>query len=149
MMFMEERISNIPRGGARRPSSPRLSSTSIAASLLAAVLGLSVAACGPRRLNVMQTTQNTLVTVGYSSDRSNSIFIADNEAQEYCQRQNKTVVFLNQDTVYQGRYNEDVTAAARTAGRVADALGSSKAARASGALSSSTDYKTTFEFLCK
>jgi hypothetical protein len=117
--------------------------------VLLGILGLGVAACGHRRLNVMYTSQQTLVTVGYSADRSQSIFRADNEAQLYCQRQDQTVVFVKEDTIYQGRYNEDVTAGARTAGRVAGALGSSKAAAASRALSSPTDYKTTFEFLCR
>jgi hypothetical protein len=97
----------------------------------------------------MQTPEQTLVTIGYSADRSQSIFRADNEAQLFCERRDKTVVFLKQDTVYQGHYDEEVTAAGRVAGRVAGALGSSKAAAASRALSSPTDYKTTFEFLCK
>ena len=56
---------------------------------------------------------------------------------------------LNEETIYQGRYNEDVTAGVRTAGRVAGALGSPRASAASRALSSPTDYKTTFEFLCR
>ena len=116
-------------------------------ALLLALLGIS--ACGQRRLNVVHTVQETLVTVGYSADRSQSIFRADNEAQMYCQRRKKDVLFIKQDTVYQGRYDEDVTATARTAGRVAGALGSSKAAAATRALSSPTDYKTTFEFNCK
>jgi len=117
--------------------------------VLLGILSLAVAACGHRRLNVMYTPQQTLMTIGYSADRSQSIFRADNEAQQYCQRRHQAVVFLKQDTIYQGRYNEDVTAGARTAGRVAGALGSSKAAAASRALSSPTDYKTTFEFLCR
>ena len=118
-------------------------------AVLFGILGLFVAACGHRRLNVMYTPQQTLITIGYSADRSQSIFRADNEAQLYCQRKDQAVVFLKQETIYQGRYNEEVTAGARTAGRVAGALGSSKAAAASRALSSPTDYKTTFEFLCK
>jgi hypothetical protein len=113
------------------------------------IVGLAVAACGPRRLNVMYTQQQTLVTIGYSADRSQSIFRANDEAQLYCQRQRQTVAFVKEETVYQGRYREDVTAGARTAGRVAGALGSSKAAAASRALSSPTDYKTTLEFTCK
>jgi len=116
---------------------------------LLSILGLALAACGHRRLNVMYTPQQTLVTIGYSADRSQSIFRADNEAQLYCQHRNLTVVSLKEDTIYQGRYDENITAGARTAGRVAGALGSSKAAAASRALSSPTDYKTTFEFLCK
>ena len=117
--------------------------------VLLGILSLAVAACGHRRLNVMYTPQQTLKTIGYSADRSQSIFRADNEAQQYCQRRHQAVVFLKQDTIYQGRYNEDVTAGARAVGRVAGALGSSKAAAASRALSSPTDYKTTFEFLCR
>lgn len=112
--------------------------------LVAGVLG----ACGQRRLNVMQTPQKSLIAVGYSAERSDSILRANNDAQSYCGRQKQTVVFLHQDTVYQGQYDEDVTAAARTAGRVAGALGSLKGAQAGRALSSSTDYKTTFEFSC-
>ena len=127
----------------------RLRSASASAALLLGVLGFGLSACGPRRLNVVHTVQQTLVTVGYSADRSQSIFRAGNEAQIYCERQEKAVMFLKEDTVYQGQYNEDVTAAARTAGRVAGALGSSEAAAASRALSSPTDYKTTFEFLCR
>src|SRR5262245_34448171 len=117
--------------------------------LLLAVLSLGMASCGPRRLNVMNTPQQTLMAIGYSSDRSDSIFKANNDAQTYCERRRQTVTFVKQDTIYQGRYPENVTAGARTAGRVAGALGSSKAASASRALSSPTDYKTTFEFLCK
>jgi hypothetical protein len=117
--------------------------------VLLGILAATMAGCGPRRLNVMQTTHETLITIGYSADRSQSIFRANNEAQLYCQRRNQTVMFLKEDTIYQGRYNEDLTAGARTAGRVAGALGSPKAAAASRALSSPTDYKTTLEFLCK
>jgi hypothetical protein len=113
------------------------------------VLVSLLAACGPRRLNVMQTTAQNFVAIGYSSERSASILRANNDAQEYCERKKKDVVLINQETVYQGRYDEDLTAAARTAGRVAGALGSAKGAQASGALSSSTDYKTTFEFACR
>ena len=118
-------------------------------AFLFSFLVLGMAACGPRRLNVVQTPEETLLAVGYSADRSQSIFEADNDAQEYCERRGQEVVFLKQDTVYQGRYDEDVTAAARTAGRVAGALGSSETANASRALSSPTDYKTTYEFLCR
>jgi len=117
--------------------------------LLLAILGLGLAACGPRRLNVMSTPQETLMAIGYSADRSDSVFRANNDAQMFCERRHKTVSFVKEDTIYQGRYAENVTAGARTAGRVAGALGSSKAASASRALSSPTDYKTTFEFLCK
>src|SRR5262245_11192332 len=120
---------------------------SATAVLLLGLLGLT--ACGPRRLNVMHVPGESLMAVGYSADRSGSIFRANNDAQEYCERKKKAVVFLKQDTIYQGQYNEDVTSAARTAGRVAGALGSSKGAQAGRALSSPTDYKTTFEFSCK
>ncbi|OFV98635.1 MAG: hypothetical protein A3F68_09300 [Acidobacteria bacterium RIFCSPLOWO2_12_FULL_54_10] len=126
-----------------------LSPTSAGVALLLGILGLGMTACGPRHLNVMYTPEQTLITIGYAADRSRSIFRADNEAQEYCERRDKTVVFLKQETVYQGQYDEDVTAATRAAGRVAGALGSSEAAEASKALSSPTDYKTTFEFLCQ
>ena len=77
------------------------------------------------------------------------IFEANNDAQMYCERRRQAVSFVKQDTIYQGQYAENVTVGARTAGHVAGALGSSKAAAASHALSSPTDYKTTFEFLCK
>ena len=123
--------------------------TSATLVLSLSILGLGTTACGPRRLNVMHTAQQTLVTIGYSADRSQSVFRADREAQEYCERRKEGVVFLKQDTLYQGQYNEEVTQAGRVAGRVAGALGNSKAAAASRALSSPTDYKTTFEFLCK
>jgi hypothetical protein len=116
--------------------------------VLLGIVGLTVA-CGHRRLNVMYTADQTLMTIGYSADRSQSIFRANDEAQQYCQRRRQTVVFVKEETVYQGRYREDVTAGARTAGRVAGALGSPTAAAASRALSSPTDYKTTFEFQCK
>jgi hypothetical protein len=111
------------------------------------VLGL--AACGQRRLNVMQTPEQTFLTVGYSAERSQSIFRADNEAQEFCQRRKETVVYLKQDTIYQGQYDENINSAARTAGRVAGAFGRPDVATAGRSLSSPTDYKTTFEFLCK
>src|SRR5262245_65467734 len=114
-----------------------------------AILALGMAACGSRRLNVMSTPDQTLMAIGYSADRSDSIFKANNDAQIYCERRRQTVSFVKQDTIYQGQYAENITAGARTAGRVAGALGSSKAAAASGALSSPTDYQTTFEFLCK
>jgi hypothetical protein len=106
-------------------------------------------ACGQRRLNVMRTPDQNLISIGYSADRSGSLLRANDDAQLYCERQKKDVVFIKQDTVYQGRYDEDVTATARTAGRIAGALGSAKGARAGGSLSSSTDYKTTFEFVCR
>ena len=122
---------------------------SILLLLACATLGLGATACGPRRLNVVQTQAQTLVTVGYSADRSQSIFRADNEAQEYCERRGQEVVSLNQETIYQGQYREDVTATDRTAGRVAGALGSPRTAAATRAVSSPTDYKTTFEFLCR
>jgi hypothetical protein len=119
-------------------------STSI---LLLGLLGLT-AACGGRRVNVMRTPEQNLIAIGYSSDRSGSILRANDDAQLYCERQKKDVVYIKQDTAYQGQYDEDVTAAARTAGRVAGALGSAKGARAGRVLSSPTDYKTTFEFAC-
>ena len=117
--------------------------------LLLGILAFSMVACGRRRLNVMSTPDQTWMAVGYSADRSDSIFRSNNDAQTYCERRHQTVSFVKQDTIYQGRYAENVTAGARTAGRVAGALGSSKTAAASRALSSPTDYKTTFEFLCK
>jgi hypothetical protein len=95
------------------------------------------------------TPEQTLMAITYSAERSRSILTANNEAQEYCERRERAVVLLDQETVYQGQYPEDVTQAARTAGRVAGALGSPEAAQASRAMSSSTDYKTTFEFLCQ
>src|SRR6476620_8268600 len=95
----------------KRENAPIGLSASVA--LLLVVLGMS--ACGPRRLNVVHTVQETLVTVGYSAERSQSIFRADNEAQMYCERRKKGVLFIKQDTLYQGRYDEDVTATARTA----------------------------------
>ena len=118
------------------------------AVVLLVLVGL-LAACGSRRLNVMQTPDENLIAVGYSAERSGAISRANNDAHEYCERKKREVVFLKQDTVYQGQYDENVTAAARTAGRVAGALGSVKGAQASGALSSSTDYKTTIEFSCR
>lgn len=117
--------------------------------LLVGILGLGMFACGgKRRLNVMQTPQQTLVTEGYSADRSQSVFRANNEAQEYCHRLERNVVLIGQETTYQGQYPENVTSAARTAGRVADALGSSRTGNATRSLSSPTDYKTTMEFKC-
>jgi hypothetical protein len=113
-------------------------------------LCFGLASCGgKRRLNVMHTQNQTLVTNGFSADRSQSIFRANNEAQEYCERQEKGVVLVNEETSYQGKYPEDVTSAARAAGRVADALGSPRTAGATRALSSPTDYKTTLEFRCR
>jgi hypothetical protein len=50
-----------------------------------AILGVGMAACGGRRLNVMSTPQETLMAIGYSADRSDSIFRANNDAQ-YSQR---------------------------------------------------------------
>src|SRR5207302_7950766 len=98
-----------------------------------------------RCLDGMTTPDQTLMEIGYSADRSDSIFRANNDEQMYCERRRQTVSFVKQDTVYQGQYSENVTAGARAAGRVADALGSSKAAAASGALPSPTDYKATLE----
>lgn len=134
---------DVPRARRRFPP------TSATMPLIAGILGLCLSACGPRRLNIVQTPEQTLLSIGYSADRSQSIFRANNEAQLYCQRQETTVTMLKQDTVYQGQYDEDLTAAGRVAGRVAGALGSNEAANASRALSSPTDYKTTFEFLCR
>ena len=113
------------------------------------VFGLGITGCGPRRLNVVQTTQQTMVAVGYSADRSNSIFRADNESQLYCERKRREVVLLKEETIYQGHYSEDVTQTARTAGRIAGALGSPQGAAAGRAMSSPTDYKTTLEFVCR
>jgi hypothetical protein len=92
-------------------------------TILLVAVAVTTAGCGPRRLNVVQTTQQTLIAVGYSADRSQSIFRADDEAQEYCERRRQGVVFIKQDTVYQGRYNQDVTEAGRVAGRVAGGTG--------------------------
>jgi len=116
--------------------------------LMLSLLGIA-AGCGPRRLNVMQTPDQSWIAVGYSAERSGSILRANDDAQLFCERRKQDIVFVKQDTVYQGHYSEDVTQAARTAGRVAGALGSSQGARAGRALSSPTDYKTTFEFLCR
>src|SRR5262245_17846058 len=134
MILMEEKLATVQRVGL---------------FLSLAILGVGIAACGKRRLNVMSTPDQTLMAVGYSADRSDSIFRANNDAQVYCERRHQTVSFVKQDKIYQGRYSEHVTAGARTAGRVAGALGNSRAAAASRSLSSPTDYKTTFEFLCK
>ena len=117
--------------------------------LLLGFLGLAAVACGGRRVNVMRTPEQNLIAIGYSSERSGSILRANDDAQLYCERQKKDVVYIKQDTAYQGQYDEDVTAATRTAGRVAGALGSAKGARAGRVLSSPTDYKTTFEFACR
>jgi hypothetical protein len=112
--------------------------------------GLLVAGCGgERRLNVVNTPERTLLSTGYSADRSQSIFRANNDAQEYCERRESTVTLLGQETLYQGQYPENIATAGQVAGRVAGALGSSEAAGASRALSSPTDYKTTFEFRCE
>lgn len=111
--------------------------------------GLLLAGCGERRLNVVSTPERTLMATGYSADRSQSIFRASDEAQEYCERRESTVTLLIQETLYQGQYPEDITSAGQVAGRVAGALGSPEAAGASRALSSPTDYRTTFEFLCQ
>jgi hypothetical protein len=144
MAFKDENMGTAEKGFTSSIAPRR----TLAIFLLSGLLGL-VAACGPRRLNVMHTTEQSLVAIGYAADRSASILRANNDAQEYCERQKRDVVFLKEDTVYQGHYNEDVTVAARTAGRVAGALGSSKGAQAGRSLSSSTDYKTTFEFVCQ
>ena len=142
---MEEKLTMVMRGANHsRWWFPRAGTF-----LSVAILGIGMAACGPRRLNVMTTPEQTLMAIGYSADRSDSIFKANNDAQMYCERRHQTVSFVKQDTIYQGRYPENVTAGARTAGRVAGALGGSQAAAASRALSSPTDYQTNFEFLCK
>jgi hypothetical protein len=128
------------------PPETRLRKTVVVAA--AVLVGLALTACGERRLNVMQSPNRTLVTTGYSAERSQSIFRANNEALEYCDRREGTVTMIRQETVYEGQYDEDLTSAGRVAGRVAGALGSNEAANASRALSSPTDYKTTLEFLC-
>src|SRR5262245_30054889 len=91
--------------------------------LMLGFLGFT-AGCGPRRLNVMQTPDQNWIAIGYSAERSASILRANNDAQSFCERRRQAVVFINEDTVYQGQYSEDLTQAARTAGRVAGALGS-------------------------
>src|SRR5262245_50669974 len=144
-MVMEEKLSIVDRGanhGSRWFARAVL-------FLSVAVLGIGMAACGPRRLNVMSTPEQTLMAVGYSADRSDSIFKANNDAHMYCERRHQIVSFVKQDTIYHGRYPENVAPGARSAGRVAGVLRTSKAAAASGALSSPTDYQTTLEFLCK
>lgn len=129
------------------PPETRSRKTAVVAAAI--LVGLALTACGERRLNVMQTPERTLLTTGYSADRSQSIFRANNEALEYCERRERGVTLITQETVYQGEYDEDLTSAGRVAGRVAGALGSNEAANASRALSSPTDYKTTLEFLCE
>src|SRR5437867_8708610 len=87
-----------------------------------AILGVGMAACGPRPLNVMATPDQKLMAIGYSADRSDSIFRANNDAQMYCERRRQTVSFVKQDTIYQGRYAENLTAGARTQLRASSSI---------------------------
>ena len=117
--------------------------------LLIIVLGMTGAGCAPRRLNVMYTPQQTLMTTGYASERDGSILAAQHEAQRFCERQGRYVVAIKQDTVYQGSYDEQLSTVMKTAGRVAGIAGSPEGARAGRVLSAPTDYKTSFEFRCQ
>src|SRR5436309_15686459 len=107
MRLMEEKLATIRRAGL---------------FLSLAILGVGMAACGPRRLNVMATPDQKLMAIGYSADRSDSIFRANNDAQMYCERRRQTVSFVKQDTIYQGRYAENLTAGARTQLRASSSI---------------------------
>ena len=107
MMLMDEKLATVQRVG-------------LFLSLV--ILGVGMAACGPRRLNVMSTPDQTLMAIGYSADRSDSIFKANNDAQMYCERRRQTVSFVKQDTIYQGRYAENLTAGARTQLRASSSI---------------------------
>jgi hypothetical protein len=100
--------------------------------------------------SIMYSPHGNLLAVGYDADRSESTLKTQRAAQQHCQQQgNQRIQLLSTVTVYQGRFDQTTTEAAKAAGDVAWVYGEWEAAQAGRALSSPTDYKTTIEFTCR
>ena len=91
------------------------------------------------------------MTVGYDADRLRSVLDAQREAQRYCwdYENRKKMFVLTESTIYQGKFDQQVTETAKIAGRVGRIMGKPEVAKAGKVLSSWTDYKTTLEFQCQ
>lgn len=90
--------------------------------------------------------------MGYAADRSESILSVTRQTEDYCRAHGGSLRVLREETQYQGQLGEKTSLAARTVGKLASVFGgsqASQASQASAALSSSTDYKTTIEFVCQ
>ncbi len=100
--------------------------------------------------NIMLSPQHNWLAIGYDQDRSESILKTNQAAQHQCRQQGqKHVLLLSEVTVYQGRFDQSIAEAAKTAGQVVSVYGSVEGGQIGQALSSSTDYRTTIEFLCE
>jgi hypothetical protein len=88
--------------------------------------------------------------LGYAASRSDAIVQTMQKAEAYCRnRGGLQPQVLREETVYQGRLDERVGAAAEAFGRVATAMGNAQAGQAGAAVGSPTDYKTTVDFVCQ
>ena len=100
--------------------------------------------------SIMLSPQHNWLAVGYDEDRSDSILKTQRAAEQHCRAQdNRRMQLLSTVTVYQGRFDETVTEAARAAGDVAWVYGHVEGAQAGRVFASDTDYKTTIEFRCQ
>ena len=123
------------------------------ACLLLALLVVGLVGCARvlRRPNVGYAPNGNLVVMGFDADRSRSFVEARNEAQWYCWyfEEQKKPMILSQATIYQGRYDEQLTEAGRVAAQVGGILDQPQVAQAGRILSSPTDYETRIEFQCR
>lgn len=104
--------------------------------------GCATGAAGARGASVQLTS--------YAATRSEAIMQTTRQAEDYCRAHSRPAVrLLREETVYQGQLDEDISATAQTAAKVAAVFGSQQAGQAGTALSSPTDYKTTINFVCQ
>ncbi len=122
-----------------------------AVGVLLSLVGCATPPRPPRPPRVTYSPDHHLLTVGYDADRLDSIFRAQHEAQRYCWEfeNHQKMLTLNQSTIYQGRFDEQLTEAAKVAGRAGSVLGQPDVDKARQIMSSGTDYKTTVEFQCQ
>ncbi len=115
------------------------------------ISGCATKPTGPRQPHATYLPNGNLSTVSYNADRQNSIIEAEREARRYCwyYENQKKAAILNESTIYQGKFDEQLNDTIKIAGRVGGILGDSTVDKAGRVLSSSTDYKTTIEFQCK
>ena len=140
-----------PQGLGRDMMPHRVGAIGAALGCLLLMAMLGGCATVPRRPNVGYAPNGNLVVLGLDADRSRAFFEARNEAQRYCwvfEAQKKPMI-LSQTTVYQGRYDEQLTEAGRVAGRVGGVFDQPQIAQAGRILSSPTDYETRIEFQCR
>lgn len=116
-----------------------------------AISGCATSPAGPRQPYATYLPNGNLSTAGYDADRQHSLIEAEREARRYCwyYDNQKKAVILNESTVYQGKFDEQLNDTAKIAGKVGEIFGEPTVNKAGRVLSSSTDYKTTIEFQCK